>query len=98
CLTMSDSASTVSAAAGVSDPGGQGKPSSIQRVRLAISASLNLPSGGICSSSYLMALISELSLGFPATAAGPLSPPFKTDSREVSLRPPFTSLTLPWHL
>ena len=66
----------------------------------AISTSLSRsPSGGISSPSYLhrrdqQALVPAL----PATAAGPLSPPFKIASREVSFSPPLGSGMSPWHL
>ncbi len=39
--------------------------------------------------SYLRALISSLSAGFPATMAGPVSPPFSRASRESSRSSPF---------
>src|SRR6185295_8938885 len=68
---------------------GQGRPRRIHSFRSATSAAFSRPLGGILSSSeYPTARRRRLLSAWPASAAGPLSPPFRIASRESRSRPP----------
>src|SRR5437868_9611463 len=68
---------------------GQCRPRRIHSLRSATSAAFSRPLGGILSSSeYPTARRRRLLSARPASAAGPLSPPFRIPSRESRTRPP----------
>ena len=90
--------SRTAADASSSEPG-QGAPASIQAVMAATSSFDSCsPSGGIICSGFVVVIrrTSSLVVAFPATAAGPKSPPLSMAARESSRR--FDSwASAPWH-
>src|SRR6516164_2369558 len=81
---------------------GSGAPNLIHIAKSFSTAADNFPVGGICKSpSCRRAFSSKLSLGLPATSAGPDSPPLSSpallSSRRPALSLPFFFAASEWH-